>query len=139
MLTVQRTHAVLATFSQYPSFVYGPLYNAYETRTTQACNTSITGCCSSGTVLTQLVKDTGAGAYKCYMLQFMPNDMKIQVWGSATPACVFHAGPCSRHASNEHGCRWGRVRVAVQCAGECHAGEQHGAWPADHLLVPSGG
>lgn len=69
------THAVLST-DNYGSDEY-IVYNSYETRTTQTCNTATKGCCSSGTVLTQLVQDTST-PYACYLPEEGPNDMAIQ-------------------------------------------------------------
>ena len=54
------------------------MYNAYETRTTQSCSTSTTGCCSSGTLLTKLVEDTST-SYLCWYPQETNNDMQVQV------------------------------------------------------------
>jgi len=55
-------------------------YNAYETRTSQACSNSVAGCCTSNS-LTRLVQDTSV-TYNCYSPISVPNDFLLQVFPS---------------------------------------------------------
>ena len=76
-------HAVIQTENE-NGFYWGPMYNAYETRTTQSCSPTTAGCCSSGMVLTKLVYDTST-SYLCWYPQYTDNAMQIQVRGSHSP------------------------------------------------------
>ena len=66
------------------------VYNAYETRMTQSCNTAVKGCCSSGTVLTQLVQDMST-PYACYAPVDTFNDMAMQARARLIWLCPLRA------------------------------------------------
>lgn len=90
-MTYGCAYAVAFTDTNSPNLYQ--VYNAYETRATQACSTGIKGCCSSGTVLTKLAQDTGT-QYNCYTPLTIPNDMNLQVWDAHRALSLFCCTCC---------------------------------------------
>lgn len=98
-LTSACAHAVIQTDNS-NGFAWGPMYNAYETRTTQTCSASTTGCCSSGTVLTKLLYDTST-SYTCWLPQYTTNAMQIQVSGNLPRSYIFSSA-CMQASGSRH-------------------------------------
>ncbi len=75
--------AVIGTFATgNPGAAHGgpyqyQVYNAYETKSTQACNTNTVGCCG-GTTLTGFVQNTST-LYNCWTPIQLWNDFALQV------------------------------------------------------------